>query len=308
MFKILQRFISPPKAEPVKAKSLATNPREELALSLVRGKLSEKARERYMKVLAEFPQSLLHQFRRDGITFTTFEAFAVNTRYDPAEVGGGYVPDKKRVIIPERHLFGEKTKRFLAHEMGHAIDHSLQMRNEPRDRFQQSGGGYGDMHSSHDGRMKELFRQFSARQLASKGAASRSYPGAVFEVRVEEKGGSVTVEQEQTKHEAGSLFAKRDGGWGLGWASRKTYVFNGHKVKYSEKGAKQTVSLDSRLPDLSWLPSPEAGQYLQQSGQPAELFADGVGAYLGGENYRASLKSESSDLFSHVESEIERYL
>lgn len=308
MFGIFRRAVPTPAVVVAPKSEKQRSPRERTALSLLRGDLQEKSCERLVEIVAQFPHSLLHQLHRDGVSFTTSEAFAHNSRFDASQLGAGYDSGKKVIFIPERHLFSEKAKRLIGHEVGHAVDHQLKLRETSEDVVQRSEP-FDRMNSTDDRRMKKLFREFSARQLCSEavhGSSSRSYPGAVYEVRVASESGATSVVQEQ-QEQSGNYFKKREAGWGL--LNRSTFVFNGHKVSYRERGSRQSVTFPekAKLPTLSWLSSHAAGQYIQQTGREAELFADGVGAYLNSPEQREALSAESHSLYDHIQGELERY-
>ena len=302
------RAPEPPKPAPV----LAQTVEQRVALSLIKGDMSTEAKGKLMNLVADFPLALLHQLRRDGLTFTTFEAVGMDAKFGGSEVkAASYNPRTKQVAASEASFSRPDFKRYLAHEVGHGVDHMIRLRSVPEDKLVQQNI-FDQMNSTHDRQMKKLFKQFTARQLASEassGETSRSYPGTSFVTRVTEDRHEVTVRQVQTEHDPGSNFPQRNGGWGLGWASKETFLFEGRKVEYREKGAEQSVviSKSAKFPVLSWLISERSGQYLQQSGQPAELFADAAGAYLSSKGHREALQTESPELYSHVASQLSRY-
>lgn len=57
-----------------------------MALSLIKGDMSTEAKAKLMNLVADFPLALLHQLRRDGLIFTTFEAVGVDAKFGGSEV------------------------------------------------------------------------------------------------------------------------------------------------------------------------------------------------------------------------------
>lgn len=293
------------------AKPLAQSVEQRVALSLIRDVDQRATKKRLMEVLAEFPLSLLHELRRDEVSFTLFRESDLPAGFEMERIGASYSASTKTLKIPETVLFGNKAKRLLAHEIGHAVDHLLQA-EKSGDCYSSSRNRYDNMNSTHCSRMEKLYKEYTARNLASHsqlGDHTATYPAATFEIRVEtdQSTGSVKVTQRQKNYKPDGLFAEKNAPGG--WFSGKTYTFDGRKVKYREKGPEQSVTITdgSTLPPLTWPTAEGTARYLQQSGQQAELFADGLGAYLASPSDRAALQKESSSLYQHVKSELARY-